>query len=715
MSDKITKITAENKELLKNKSAYGIPDNPSNHGFSAKQIKSKLADPSLILCDWLSRLANETSSGFDAYDEQIDETVREAAEVYFGSKADKVGPIPRFQVALSAPVKQFVNDNDLDGRTFILDFVAGVDSTRSKTFIGCFHMISSSLASYRFMAVDAPPSYFGNDEMPMIEYFSPAQSIDSNTKFSHLFSDSRKYKAELQSNKKTSLSSSSTDVQYPSAKCVWDITQNLREVAEGKCKSFVLSNRYTKIDDGKIYYLDSSNVEQSVSASYIGRFYIYNSTTEEWEDKRAELENGDYDDITLINQYFASNDALVEQHGYLLLGGSITGGVSLYLTSIGYVQNPVSNYFDKMKTGDVFLVIETDVPDRWISNLSGTYNGKFYKLETAKVPLEDYAAKAGTNNFSGSNYFTGSYMPTGFINPTSPLSTVNGLAISKFGICINGKNDNTTVLVTYALPSYSATTSTEITLASLETDQTFTGKKKFSEIWLTDNSNSIVFRRMASGVEQSLLAFNTTNGLYTYLNNDLGTSSFKWKDLYLTNAIYLGSTQFYITSGGNLRIDPEAGKYLMSTSTFLPVNNLQQDLGANSYKWRDLYVNRYLVGATYSTTIDSLYKLTLNLNTTDNAKTELNYEVVNSISLSANRTFTLMSSPTNTLPEYKALITNSGSSSITLTFTNVTNILCNDDDCAITNAADSTLTLPAGVTIECSIMNGKMVAVNFAA
>ena len=46
---------------------------------------------------------------------------------------------------------------------------------------------------------------------------------------------------EDKSNKVLEISGSSTNVQYPSAKCVFDNLVNVREVAEGKCKTIVIS------------------------------------------------------------------------------------------------------------------------------------------------------------------------------------------------------------------------------------------------------------------------------------------------------------------------------------------------------------------------------------------------------------------------------------------------------------------------------------------
>ena len=90
MSANITVRTSQDREFLKNKSVYALPDNPSDKGFSASQLKAKIGDPNLILFDWFQTLAQQTFDGFKEYDEFIDATVHTAADVYFNGKLDKI-------------------------------------------------------------------------------------------------------------------------------------------------------------------------------------------------------------------------------------------------------------------------------------------------------------------------------------------------------------------------------------------------------------------------------------------------------------------------------------------------------------------------------------------------------------------------------------------------------------------------------------------------
>ena len=158
---------------------------------------------------------------------------------------------------------------------------------------------------------------------------------------------------------------------------------------------------------------------------------------------------------------------------------------------------------------------------------------------------------------------------------------------------------------------------------------------------------------------------------------------------------YIGNNRFYRISG----------------LTFRPTNNNSSDLGSSSTKWKDLYLAGYLNDGTYSYTINSSYNLLFNRRRIDNNLTALGYEFLNICSKSADTTFTLQNQPSDNATEYKAKITNSASSPINLTFTGVTSILTNNEEDVVING--NVITLSAGTTIECSIMDGKMIAVVF--
>ena len=68
MANPITKRTSADKQALTNKSVYTLPDNPSNKGYSADQIKGKIADPAFLVFDWLKQLSEEVYSFYGSYE-----------------------------------------------------------------------------------------------------------------------------------------------------------------------------------------------------------------------------------------------------------------------------------------------------------------------------------------------------------------------------------------------------------------------------------------------------------------------------------------------------------------------------------------------------------------------------------------------------------------------------------------------------------------------
>lgn len=178
--------------------------------------------------------------------------------------------------------------------------------------------------------------------------------------------------SELEStgNKVTSLSSSSTDVQYPSAKAVFDALQNIIAVAEGKCKSYVLSNNYLLSEDT-------------------------------WSNYTVYDENGDpiatwADFQTLVGARSLLNEQLKTQTAFsdsLSLSYVLTGEFP------SFYFHRAENYFADAKTGDVLLVIETTVPDRWLQVSTNAIT--FNILETAKVVIANMVTTDTAQDITG--------------------------------------------------------------------------------------------------------------------------------------------------------------------------------------------------------------------------------------------------------------------------------------------------------------------------
>lgn len=165
--------------------------------------------------------------------------------------------------------------------------------------------------------------------------------------------------------------------------------QNVREVAEGKCKTYVLS------------YADTL---QSIKDDITDNDATVRD--KEGNDITAEFLNGEYDvyfngdsNHVYANPLFNSQNASLSLSSldyatFVFRSIDTEFGGYYYVLDIEYIDG------QSFKTGDVFLVIETDVPDRWVG-------GKwlFYKLETAKVDLSNYVDLSSNQTIPGEKTF----------------------------------------------------------------------------------------------------------------------------------------------------------------------------------------------------------------------------------------------------------------------------------------------------------------------
>lgn len=68
---KMTILGEQERNLLKNKSPFILPDNPSEKGFNANQIKRTMYEPILLLFDWLKKQGLETADIVELLKENI--------------------------------------------------------------------------------------------------------------------------------------------------------------------------------------------------------------------------------------------------------------------------------------------------------------------------------------------------------------------------------------------------------------------------------------------------------------------------------------------------------------------------------------------------------------------------------------------------------------------------------------------------------------------
>lgn len=202
-------------------------------------------------------------------------------------------------------------------------------------------------------------SYFLLDDVGIAVLLKPEFSIANGLR---LYVVSLPF--ENEGNKVFTLSPSSTDTQYPSAKVVYDSVQDVREVAEGKCANFSLSyNEAIPQPSGYLAYKYMGNDGElhSFETSQELTDYISGKTM-----KNADF-GDDEDTITLVTYY---------DREYIIVKNS-SGQKIILVTYYLFLE-----YLFKMN--DNILITETDVPDRWILSLNNS-TVVFAKLETAKM------------------------------------------------------------------------------------------------------------------------------------------------------------------------------------------------------------------------------------------------------------------------------------------------------------------------------------------
>lgn len=144
MSNPISKKTDADIAQLKNKTVYSIPDNPSNKGFSAKQIKDKFAGPILEVAEWVKALSEETydlGENINDIDEKCDDIVDGTLTA---KKAEQDQSGNNIKATYGASLSHSLSGND-NSWTFIIKLL-NKNGTEIDTETQVFGAASSSAA-----------------------------------------------------------------------------------------------------------------------------------------------------------------------------------------------------------------------------------------------------------------------------------------------------------------------------------------------------------------------------------------------------------------------------------------------------------------------------------------------------------------------------------------------------------------------------------------
>lgn len=352
----------------------------------------------------------------------VDKPISTATQAALDLKADKEGPLPKVVIPYpdTPSIGQFLDANNLWEKTFIFDwyifydciarFVKDVSHNtvsfeiervgRADRYVGS-GVDSSYSISHIFMSNTYRQDYeIINNKVKSTNGLS-ASSTDTQYPSAKLVYDLLALK-ENKSNKVTAISASSTDTEYPSAKLLYDVSQNVREVAEGKCKSVVIDTAIT------------SWASMTVKMNSNNKFYIYNNSTKQFDSYDRDSTSSTlsyYKDCSIANSLFKSqttfeiSSTMVHgtphpqllvlctryPYGELNFGGNDFRIIPLYGT-------PPANAF--FKTGDIIYILQLNYPDRWIQ-MSASATHICNILETTKVDLTNYTTFSNINTILG--------------------------------------------------------------------------------------------------------------------------------------------------------------------------------------------------------------------------------------------------------------------------------------------------------------------------
>lgn len=335
---------------------------------------------------------------------------------------------------------------------------------------------------------------------------------------------------------------------------------DLAEIVEGKCNTYVLS------------YSDTiSAIESFIETEEYESDFICDA---EGNDITSSI--SDYESVSVMNSGFNTNLASIgtQTDQYIILR-NVPTTLPQASGRFEYVLAKLSEL--NLKIGDVFLIIETDVPDRWFAKDGDV--SRFYKMETAKVDLSDVVKLAGAQTITGAKTFDSEIKLNDSIK-FSPTSTYYGnIIVESQGIKI-GTNVQDMVAFSgygfYAMTNFQPNADNSYDLGQ--------SSNKWKDLYLSDGIN-IGTTSTIKNDSWGTLVLSCSNGEVKFNHKitpvgnstDIGSTTYKWKDLYLSGDINIGSGKIWYN--GSLFVNDD----------FSPSNS-SISLGKTSYPWKDIYL-----------------------------------------------------------------------------------------------------------------------------
>lgn len=347
--------------------------------------------------------------------------------------------------------------------------------------------------------------------------------------------------------------------------------QLLREVAEGKCKSFTTS-----------YQLTLSEMQ---TLAQQGDLTIYDGQGTNVTDSIIDGSHMVFIDGFLnpsLNSQASSIGILTE---YVAVGDPLSGNIILD-THSGL----------NLKTGDIIIVIETDVPDRWYAS----NNDSLYILETAKIDLSTYITTNTAQNIFAQKTIMYPYVFLMQSNWTNYFMQLSASEQGALNVAVKPAIGNATIR--YKLGGNAFTPeSGSISLGS--------SSKKWTDVFmsgvLSDGNSSYglalpdttsftanktiattddITNMMTTDTEQTVSAAKLFQG-----NNLLRVSAIGWVNAWFFN--YNAQRKLELKEGSYQSGTPTTHYIFGRNDGFYPATSGGKDLGMSSYKWKDLYLS----------------------------------------------------------------------------------------------------------------------------
>lgn len=144
-------------------------------------------------------------------------------------------------------------------------------------------------------------------------------------------------------------------------------------------------------------------------------------------------------------------------------------------------------------------------------------------------------------------------------------------------------------------------------------EKTFNDKIKFNNSSRTaevglDGSSGLYIRDASSGAGiRADYISGSGPAVKSYgFNTSLGTPSYAWKDLYLSGTAHIGSQSLQDTGGGANLLLTAVSHIIENATVVRPFTTNTTDLGSSSYQWKDLYLsNSIKLGANANATVNT--------------------------------------------------------------------------------------------------------------